>query len=288
MKIIKKLISTTLLIAALSTTMVVTAMAGAWNQDAFGDWYETAGEWKKDGNKTWYAYEDGTFPASTWQWISNEKGNSKCYYFDENGYILKNASLPDGSQVNSEGEWKVGNKVRSSTMQKREGGAFIHFGFYAEDDADIASYGYTNEGISNIIIDTLNHTRQENAQKYGTTFINYGQDSITHRFKGIPLQARYVYDKRIDNGMGKMNYTPFSVELEPGSMGIFLSGLDNKSTIEECVNILQSRGFSVTYQERSRVDMQCGDYLYSIYRDDAFGLHAIITTKQRAAEGLWN
>lgn len=48
----------------------------------------------------WYKNADGTFPQSTWKQIG---GNY--YYFDEEGFLLRNTTTPDGYQVDSEGIW---------------------------------------------------------------------------------------------------------------------------------------------------------------------------------------
>ncbi|MDW2797206.1 hypothetical protein RZO55_06405 [Clostridium boliviensis] len=46
----------------------------------------------------WYKNSDGTFPQSTWKQIGG-----KYYYFDEEGYLLRNTTTPDGYQVDREG-----------------------------------------------------------------------------------------------------------------------------------------------------------------------------------------
>lgn len=66
-----------------------------------GKWEETSGgkRWQKD---------DGSYPANTWEWIDDDgDGISKCYYFNENGYLLTDTTTPDNYTVNRQGEWTV-------------------------------------------------------------------------------------------------------------------------------------------------------------------------------------
>lgn len=67
-----------------------------------------AGNWQQSSSGWWYQNDDGSWPANAWQWI-----NGKCYYFDENGYMLANGTAPDGSAVNEEGAWVVNGIVQT-------------------------------------------------------------------------------------------------------------------------------------------------------------------------------
>lgn len=48
----------------------------------------------------WYKNSDGTYPKSTWKQIGG-----KYYYFDGEGYLLRDTTTPDGYLVNKEGVW---------------------------------------------------------------------------------------------------------------------------------------------------------------------------------------
>ena len=75
-----------------------TALAGVWNQDNIGWWYQE---------------DDGTYPANEWKWIDgNNDGNAECYYFDANGYLLTAANTPDGYQVDESGAWAIDSVVQ--------------------------------------------------------------------------------------------------------------------------------------------------------------------------------
>lgn len=98
-KAIKLVLSTAVFVAAFA----VNAYAGHWVQDSTGWWYD----W---GNGSW--------PASSWQWIDgNSDGVAECYYFDRFGYCMINTTTPDNYQVNSSGAW-----VENGTVQTRNVG----------------------------------------------------------------------------------------------------------------------------------------------------------------------
>ena len=90
-------------VAAFSSIMVSSAWAGTWKQNNVGWWFD-------NGN--------GTYPASTWQWIDgNNDGIAECYYFDRAGYMLANTSTPDGYQVNVSGAWVQNGAVQTKNMR---------------------------------------------------------------------------------------------------------------------------------------------------------------------------
>ena len=84
-----------------------------------------AGQWMKNTTGWWYDYGNGSWPASSWQWIDgNNDGNAECYYFDRNGYLLTNTTTPDGYTVNGDGAWVKDGTVRTrstaGTAQKKD------------------------------------------------------------------------------------------------------------------------------------------------------------------------
>lgn len=90
-------------VAAFSSIMVSSAWAGTWKQNNVGWWFD-------NGN--------GTYPASTWQWIDgNNDGIAECYYFDRAGYMLANTSTPDGYQVNASGAWVQNGAVQTKNVR---------------------------------------------------------------------------------------------------------------------------------------------------------------------------
>lgn len=73
-----------------------------------------AGEWKQNDSGWWYQNDDGSYLKNGWYWLDgNGDGISENYYFDENGYCLKNAVTPDGYTVNESGAWIIDGIVQT-------------------------------------------------------------------------------------------------------------------------------------------------------------------------------
>lgn len=72
-----------------------------------------AGQWHSDTNGWWWQNDDGTYPASTWQWIDgNNDGSSECYYFTPEGYCVISGITPDGYTVDGTGAWIMNGIVQ--------------------------------------------------------------------------------------------------------------------------------------------------------------------------------
>ena len=79
-----------------------------------------AGTWKSDANGMWYQFDDGSYPKGRWAWIDTDNdGMAESFYFDENGYVLRNTTTPDGYQVNRIGAWVVGGEVKQKAGGER-------------------------------------------------------------------------------------------------------------------------------------------------------------------------
>ena len=79
-----------------------------------------AGTWKSDANGMWYQFDDGSYPKGRWAWIDTDNdGMAESFYFDENGYVLRNTTTPDGYQVNRIGAWVVGGEVKQKAGGRR-------------------------------------------------------------------------------------------------------------------------------------------------------------------------
>ena len=98
-----------------------------------------AGEWKEDNIGKWYQNDDGSYPVNQWKWIEfNNGGLELCYYFNESGYLVVNATTPDNYIVNENGAWienglimtrpvgssteSVNGSVENNTSQNASGG----------------------------------------------------------------------------------------------------------------------------------------------------------------------
>ena len=95
-----------------------------------------AGEWKQDYAGSWYDNGNGTYPAGTWQWIdSDHNGVAERYYFDENGYCVKDCVTPDGCTVDCDGAW-----IQDGLVQIR----YLGINSYDEATKEALS-GFVNE-----------------------------------------------------------------------------------------------------------------------------------------------
>lgn len=104
------------LAAGLSVLASMSAFAGQWIQSDSGEWTYIDCGWKQDSVGWWYQNVDGSYPASTWQWINEDKNNESdselaCYYFDDRGYLVVNTTV-DGYTVDADGAWTVDGVVQ--------------------------------------------------------------------------------------------------------------------------------------------------------------------------------
>lgn len=119
--------------------------------------------------------------AAGWQWIDdNNDGVEECYYFDANGYMLANTTTPDGYTVNADGAWTENGAAhtRQTGTQSQESGTNTAL---MTDNG-----GYNEYGCSNVALDMVTHTREENAKSiyYSNGFrvyYHYYNDNYTDK-----------------------------------------------------------------------------------------------------------
>jgi len=98
MKKVKLIITSSLL----TLSMSFTTLAGSWQRDATGWWYQN---------------DDGSYQTNCWQWIDgNEDGIAENYYLDDNGYCLTSTVTPDGYTVNENGAWVIDGVVQTKNL----------------------------------------------------------------------------------------------------------------------------------------------------------------------------
>lgn len=169
-----KLTITTLV---MSMALSMTAMAGQWQQDGAA--------WK-------YQQDDGSYQAGGWQWIDgNNDGVAECYYFGTDGIMLANTTTPDGYQVNESGAWTELGIVRTKEVTNTtptQGG----------ENASIPS-GYNEQGLSNIAIDLLEHTRAENATRYGESKVEEDAGYFDVYYNNLNFIVEYQYANMTEN-----------------------------------------------------------------------------------------
>ncbi len=76
-----------------------------------------AGQWQKNAAGWWWQEDNGTYPMNTWSWLDgNRDGIAECYYFNGYGYMLANTVTPDGYTVNENGAWTVNGVVQTKIV----------------------------------------------------------------------------------------------------------------------------------------------------------------------------
>lgn len=96
-----------------------------------------AGEWKVDSDGCWYQNDDGSYPQDGWKEI-----DGKYYYFQPDGYILRNTITPDEYVVGLDGAW-IPNETEESLRQKENERA-NHVQDAASRFADVSKYFNTD------------------------------------------------------------------------------------------------------------------------------------------------
>ena len=90
----RKLLSALIAAAGISLLFPGAARAGQWRQE------NVINDWQSGESSYWYQEDDGTYPADAWKWI-----DGRCYYFNQEGWMLSDTVTPDGYRVDAGGAW---------------------------------------------------------------------------------------------------------------------------------------------------------------------------------------
>lgn len=229
----------TIIAAIVAATMVIGSSMVAFA----GQWQQTDSNWK-------YQNDDGTYTTGMWQWIDgNNDGVAECYYFDANGYMLANTTTPDGYQVDGNGAWTelgiVRTKATTNTNPVQTEGL---------ENVSIPS-GFNENGVSNLAIDILEHTRAENAAKYGESKVWEIAGEYIVAYNNTTFKATY-YDGFTDYN-GNPNYRPTDVYADLADQ-IFKDAPMTGNAYDD-KNELRTDGYSATTDGGITV-VDCGRY----------------------------
>lgn len=114
----KHVLLTAVLAMVLSLSTVFTSLAGQWQQNATGWWYQednssySVNAWKELNGKWYYFNHDGYMVSNAW--VDN-------YYLGSDGAMLTNTTTPDGYAVGTDGDWIQNVKYSDEEMQKFRG-----------------------------------------------------------------------------------------------------------------------------------------------------------------------
>lgn len=209
----------TALAGAMVAGMAMTSFAAGWQKNDTGWWYGT-----NAGNTTWH--------ANGWQWIdSNNDGVAECYYFDANGYMLANTTTPDGYTVNADGAW-----TENGVAQTRQTGTNTAL---MTDNG-----GYNEYGCSNVALDMVTHTREENA-KYGEVSVSES-GNLTSIYYANGFRVLYtVYSTGIDK---ELWIDPSRTDLDDTYLfKHYDPSLNNEEMVQKLVRMGWERGNSGLY-----------------------------------------
>ena len=151
-----------------------------------------AGTWILDNVGWWWQNNDGSWPASRWEWIDgNCDGLAECYYFDNHGYCVLSGVTPDGYYVNSSGAWVENGVVqlrymrgysRTTTSYSGSGRSGLGSATAASASGSVSGYNDVSGGTS---ILQLNE---------GDTMIrSLSISGKTLTLKGIPAGSQFNY-----------------------------------------------------------------------------------------------
>lgn len=180
------------------TLMATTILSLAVSFSAFA-------EWKHDENGTWWQNEDGTWPAGEWVWIDgNNDGTSECFYFNEDGYCLKETVTPDGYTVDESGCWVVDGVVQTQVVKKEEATAetgrlsFSYALYYNGTSGYSSQHYYSEDGKDSL---WLNKKDKTDSFVFGTTMFKSDSDNsnlfTTEDFYPLQQQAWFSGDETI-------------------------------------------------------------------------------------------
>ena len=145
-------------VAAFSSLMALSAMAGVWKQDNVGWWYD-------NGN--------GTYPSNSWQWIDGDNnGTAECYYFDRTGYMLANTTTPDGYQVNALGAWVENGTVKTRNVRATGQTSYTKSNSKSEEKKSNSNSTNSNRQNSS---DTRGETKKKEKK---SQYLLYKEDSL--------------------------------------------------------------------------------------------------------------
>ncbi len=183
----KKTLLTAAVSMALAASMSIPALAGSWQSNVTGWW------WQND---------DGSYPVNSWQWLDgNNDGTAECYYFGPDGYMLANTTTPDGYSVDGNGAWVVNGVIQTQTssIQAHQTGVYTdnYSGTYAVPYFDM-----------------------DGSKTYHDVIITYdaGSNSILYNDPVAGYTATYTYF-----GAGLNGWTAFELVSTEEKSSIFFS-----------------------------------------------------------------
>ena len=160
-----------------------------------------AGRWAQDSTGWWYDWGNGSWPASSWQWIDgNSDGVAECYYFDRFGYCMINTTTPDNYQVNASGAW-----VENGVVQTRNVGVQKSSNSIKTSNSSIQKSSETKkkEEEKNKEQQQQQTEEQQEEQREETQKTNQYGGKYLYDMNSILSSSVYKYDSLVTNKENK-------------------------------------------------------------------------------------
>lgn len=245
----RKNMVTVLMAMVLVLAMSVVAFAGevGWTRDHKGWWYgtdEIGAQWYSDG----------------WHWIDgNKDGVAECYYFGADGYMLADTTTPDGYTVNGDGAWTVNGVVQTQGTLVENNTVNEVAQTYGNGDTTLNTDngGYNSRGCSNVAIEMMNNTREENAKFGEVLVIDCGADI------GLP-PGRGDYSITYANGF--VIYYPIKGVTGYKSLGVSQTrtDLDNTYLFKYYVDGIWGEKAAQHLYDNGFANARDGEYCYAL------------------------
>ncbi len=144
--------------------------------------------WLQDHNGWWYKRIDGSYPVNQWEQINggwyhfNETGymqtgwfqdkDGKYYFLNDSGQMLTSCTTPDGFTLDSNGVWISGQSkntsISSSIVYREILKEVLKDINYKNRDNNFSLLDINNDGIKELIIDSINSASDSNSIIYTT------------------------------------------------------------------------------------------------------------------------
>ncbi|MEY8338400.1 hypothetical protein AALB16_10320 [Lachnospiraceae bacterium 62-35] len=126
-----------------------------------------------------------------WEWIDNNRdGQAGCYYFKEDGTLLRNAVTPDGYRVNENGLWVVNGVVQKKTV------AVKLYDMKKDIQAIRDLFAHTNNSLNSY----------KKVKGYSTEYDYYTNEDETSYYNANNMVIRRTVPRKYNDGLSAEIY----------------------------------------------------------------------------------